>query len=74
MRDNGTIDRPTRILCRRRLVMNWTHGTTGLLIGYALSAAAVLAGLLAGRTHGQSAALNVRNGPFREVTPHWMNC
>ena len=29
--------------------MNWTHGTNGLLIGYALSAVGVLVGLLVGR-------------------------
>jgi hypothetical protein len=30
-------------------VMTWTHGTNGLLIGYALSALGVLVGLLLGR-------------------------
>ena len=35
--------------CTRTHPVNWTHGTNGLLIGYALSAVGVLVGMLVGR-------------------------
>lgn len=37
--------------------MNWTHGTNGLLIGYALSAVGVLVGMLVGRARLNRLAL-----------------